>query len=125
MRLSDEVIDVIGCVRNQDAIGYEERMLLIGAIEMLEMRCATFERRNLHLKSDIEFLRDDYTEATWKFEMYERLHRSFYETTVCDICGKLAACIGWSSDLGVMAMCNEHCGHGNEDHVCHNVLAHC
>lgn len=97
MSLSDEVIDVIGCIRNQDAIGHEERTLLADTLE----------------------------ECAWKAEMYERLHRSFFEPTRCDICGELAACIGWSSDLGVMAMCNEHCGHGNEDHVCEPVLAHC
>ena len=125
MELPEDVLDVIGCVRNQDAIGHEERIVLVGAIEMLELRCLTFERRNLKLRSEIESLRDDYTEAKWKAEMFERLHRSFYKTTRCDVCGELAACIGWSSDLGVLAMCDEHCGHGNEDHVCEPVLAHC
>ena len=70
---------------------------------------------------EVERLTDQLDETSWRMAMYKRLYDAADKPESCGICCKPATCIGWSLDGGVAPMCDECCGHGNEDSECHPV----
>jgi hypothetical protein len=60
-------------------------------------------------------------EGNWHAELTAALVAHVDSPAVCSVCSAPATCIGWCMDAGVAAMCDDHCGHGNEDSICYPV----
>lgn len=74
------------------------------------------------LRGEVQRLTDDLADQVHQRAVYQALVEGVEIPPTCAVCGKPATCIGWSSDAGVFAACDDCCGHGNEDSWCEMVL---